>query len=225
MNRAHSATILASRAVSVVSVVIVVTVIACSVAAQAQPVTPGTSAVTSPSTPPSISDSPPATPVVPMPTSIKVEMSGGGSSSASKNAVITGAVGGISAILGVALTQFGAFMISRRQRRGDRMVAQLDELKTRTNELDSAYAEAKNSEFATTESHALDVAIRRYERAWRMVGDARIHSLAPAYHEKLKSFTVEGDDLEVENPTTRIDVDTASSALVDRIRAILNEID
>ena len=144
--------------------------------------------------------------------------------SPTSTAVITGLVTAGSAILGVAITQFGAFRLSRNQRRGDRTVAQLDELRMKIGELDAAYAQAAEAEFASSESRALDGAIRSYERAWRMVDDQRIRGLAKRYHEKLKSFTVEEGDLEVEEPTTRADVDAASSELIDRIRSVWSKV-
>lgn len=146
-------------------------------------------------------------------------------SSSIPTAVVTGLVGGVSAILGVAITQFGAFRLSRRQRRGDRTIAQLDELRSMIGDLDDAYVKAVDAAAGSPESRDLDNAIRKYERARRMVEDATTQRLATTYHEKLRTFIVEQGDDEVESPTTRVDVDNASDALIDRIRTVWSDVD
>ncbi|UDF20131.1 hypothetical protein [Rhodococcus qingshengii] len=178
-----------------------------------------------PATAPIPSDFTPTQPSVPTPSEATTAEKQNTQQSSTQTAVVTGLVGGISAIVGVAITQFGAFRLSRRQRRGDRVIAQLDELRESIHTLDTAYADAQSSDFATADSRALDGAIRKYDRAWRMVNDADVRRLAPLYHETLRSFTVEAGDLEVESPTTRIDVERSSNELIDRIRKALTAVD
>lgn len=168
---------------------------------------------------PSVTSTPPAVPS---------SQPGSGPTSSTPGAVVAGLVGGLSAILGVAITQLGAFRLSKNQRRSDRRSTQLDELRQSIEVLDGAYAAATGSDHASRESRDLDLAIRAYGRAWRMTSDSKIQRLAEGYHEKLKLYSVQGEDLDgldEASVITRVDLDRSSHKLVDRIREVLDELD